>query len=326
MNKIPCEVIKDLFPSYIDGLTSDKTNDAIGEHIASCSDCAKSLKLMRGDTANEMLPGEDDKKEISFLKKTKRMQNIAFFSSLAAVVLCALAVLIRLFIVGTSYDGAYYMIDELSVRNGIVNIKAGTADSSANVISRMKFTEADGVLAIKANQVPVSIFCRAGKEFSYSLKQPESLKTIKIGSQIIWEENCRISPLASAVYQTKHPYVGDMSANGKTARAINAYTLLGEYENELQTSQEPYGWTLRLKNDIAPENEVLLESDMESIAYVLIAMTGNLDHVSYEYTVAGEAHSLTFDAGDATAFLGRDIKDCSGSVRILDELIGKTGL
>lgn len=325
MNKIPCEVIKDLFPSYIDGLTSDKTNKAIEEHTASCSDCARSLKLMRGDTGMDIQPGEDDEKEIAFLKKTKRMQNIAFISSMAAVVLCALTVLIRILIVGTSYNGAYYLIEDLTVQNGIVNIKPATADS-VNVISRIKFTEADGVLSLKVNQVPASIFCRGGKEFSYSLKQPQELKTIKIGSQIIWEDNCSISPLASAVYQTKHPYVGDMSANAKTANALNTYTLFGEYENALQTSQEPYGWTLRLKNDIAPENEVLTESDMESAAYVLIAMTGNLDHVSYEYTVAGEARSLTFDADDATAFFGRDIKDCSGSVRILDELISKTGL
>ena len=325
MNKIPCEVIKDLFPSYIDGLTSDKTNKAIEEHTASCSDCARSLKLMRGDAEKDMQPDEDDKKEIAFLKKTKRMQNIAFISSIAAIVLCALTILIRFLIVGTSYDGSYYIIEDLSVQNGIVNIKPAT-DSSMNVISRIRFSESDGILSLKANQVPASIFCRGGKEFTYTLKQPQELKTIKIGNQIIWEDNCSISPLASAVYQTKHPYVGDMSANGKTANALNAYTLFGEYENELQTSQEPYGWTLRLKNDISSENEVLIESDMESVAYVLIAMTGNLDHVSYEYTIAGEAHSLTFDAGDATAFFGRNIKDCSGSVRILDELISKTGL
>ena len=36
MNKIPCEIIRDLFPSYIDQLTSDKTNLAVEEHIKEC--------------------------------------------------------------------------------------------------------------------------------------------------------------------------------------------------------------------------------------------------------------------------------------------------
>ena len=32
-NKLPCEIIRDLLPSYVDGLTSEVTNEAICEHI-----------------------------------------------------------------------------------------------------------------------------------------------------------------------------------------------------------------------------------------------------------------------------------------------------
>ena len=33
MNKIPCEVVQDLFPSYIDHLTSETTNKVIESHL-----------------------------------------------------------------------------------------------------------------------------------------------------------------------------------------------------------------------------------------------------------------------------------------------------
>ncbi len=325
MNKIPCELIKDLLPLYIDSLTSEKTDELIDEHLKDCPDCRRSLELMRAENEHETLPDEDDKKEIAFLKKTKRMQNAAFLSGIAAIILCALFIILRFFVVGISYSGAYYAIEKLSVADGTVSIKANTMDS-VHVVSRMKFSEEDGVLKITANEVPAGIFCRGGKEFSYTLKQADELKMICINDhQIIWEEGSSIMPLTSAVFLTRHAYVGDMSANQRTANALNVYSRLGAYDNQLETAAEPYGWIIRLKDDVPSDKEALLISDMESVAYILIAAIDNLDHVSYEYTIDGEARVQSFDAAAATAFLGRDIKD-SRSIRILNELIEKTGL
>ena len=76
MNKIPCEVIKDLLPSYIDSLTSEKTKELIDEHLKNCTECSETLKKMRGENDAIMQPGEDDKKEIAFLKKTKLMLSL----------------------------------------------------------------------------------------------------------------------------------------------------------------------------------------------------------------------------------------------------------
>ena len=324
MNKIPCEVIQDLFPSYIDGLTSEKTGQVIEEHIAGCKECSSVLHSMKGDAEEEILPGEQDKKEIDFLKKTRLMQKIAMISSIAAIVMAALFVILRIFIVGSSYDGTLFAIDKISVDDGFLHIKASTTDS-ATVLSRMKFNEENGVVTIKANLVPVSIFNRPGKEFTYQLTDPASLKQVKIGSQVIWEEGEKISPLTSLVYASRHDYIGDMPANGKSANAVGVYTRLGEYENSLQTANEPYGWTMILKNDISSDRAVLIESDMESMAYILIGVIGNLDHITYEYTVDGTPHSLSVTAKAADSFFGRSIKDCGKSARILNELIQKTG-
>ena len=48
-NKIPCDTVRDLFPSYIDQLTSDTTNHLIEEHIADCAACSDILHTMRYD-------------------------------------------------------------------------------------------------------------------------------------------------------------------------------------------------------------------------------------------------------------------------------------
>ena len=46
MNKLPCEVIKDLLPSYIDKLTSGTTSELIKEHLKSCESCRAAYNSM----------------------------------------------------------------------------------------------------------------------------------------------------------------------------------------------------------------------------------------------------------------------------------------
>ncbi|MBR1757591.1 MAG: hypothetical protein IJ744_02535 [Lachnospiraceae bacterium] len=65
---------------------------------------------------------------------------------------------------------------------------------------------------------------------------------------------------------------------------------------------------------------------MEGISYVLIAEIGNLEHVTYKYTVAGTASEKTVTEKQATEFFGQNIKDCAKSAKLLDELLAKTRL
>ena len=46
MSKIPCEIIQDLLPSYIDELTSDVTNREVEAHMMECEQCKNVLEQM----------------------------------------------------------------------------------------------------------------------------------------------------------------------------------------------------------------------------------------------------------------------------------------
>lgn len=41
------DIIKDLIPSYIDGMTSEESNRLIEEHVANCPACKKYLEDMK---------------------------------------------------------------------------------------------------------------------------------------------------------------------------------------------------------------------------------------------------------------------------------------
>lgn len=87
-NKIPCEVINDLFPSYIDELTSEVTNDVIEEHVSECKSCKKILNSMKNTEMPSVEPEEEI--EIDFLKKEKkRVRNLILLIPAMAVVFLA---------------------------------------------------------------------------------------------------------------------------------------------------------------------------------------------------------------------------------------------
>lgn len=69
MNRINCEIVRDLIPSYVDGICSQSSKEAVEEHVKSCGECRESLDTLRrtaigGDKAAQG--------ELDLMKKVKR--------------------------------------------------------------------------------------------------------------------------------------------------------------------------------------------------------------------------------------------------------------
>lgn len=323
MSKIPCEVIQDLMPSYVDGLTSPVTDKIIEEHVEECEKCRQTLETMRSGYNMDYTPDENDKKEIDFLKKNKKKNVRVLISSLAAaVILIAAVIFVRLYIVGEPIYGDWITCT-VKVEDNHLSIN-GKAVGPIHDVARVSFTEKDGVVNVITTGVHSGPFYSDGFQDEYTAQS--KIRQVKVNDRVIWEDGEEISRLASSVYETKHEYVGDASANGNTAMVLDVENRLGDFTMELETEKEPYGWTFYLNEDISGDSRVLKESDMEYISYILIGVTGNLGSVTFKYTVDGKTAVKTVDSEMATEFFGRDIKEAGKSVRLLDELIDMTGL
>jgi len=68
MEKIRCEIIQDLIPSYVDGVCSEATRECVEEHMEICARCRKMAALCResGISGEQM-----EQKELDGLKKIK---------------------------------------------------------------------------------------------------------------------------------------------------------------------------------------------------------------------------------------------------------------
>ena len=79
-SKLDCEIVRDLLPTYIDRLTSEKTTEAVIAHLSECESCRA---VYRDMTNSEPLIAEQP--EIDYLKKVRnsrrRIRNIAIIAA-----------------------------------------------------------------------------------------------------------------------------------------------------------------------------------------------------------------------------------------------------
>ena len=319
-NQIPCEVIQDLFPSYIDGLTRDVTNAEIKGHVEKCDSCRQVLAAMKNPDTEPV--DYENKREIDFLKKTrKRTRKVMIGSILAAFFVVAAVLFAKMFLAG-SYVNSDYLAYDLEVADNCLSIAGHT--TSGTGIKEVEISDRDGIVEIRFKGVQKSFIYSSSFDKQYTTSG--QIREIRIGKRIVWANREVISPAASAVYQTWHAYVGDMMANGSTVRALGLADDLGNFTNELQTKNEPYGWKMILSNRFSGNRQNEVEERMKSYAYVLLASIENLGEVTFEYQIDGKVCNLTLDVQDATAYAGTDIKQVGKDINEMERLMKKTGL
>ncbi len=326
-NNLTCELVQDLLPSYIDGLTSEVTNGAVREHISHCDRCKHTLENMKEPCNEEKITNE--KKEIDFLKKTRKKNIRVIISSLVSVVLVIAIVFSSLPYLIKHDLGSSMVLYNLTVEGDTFNIKA-TADHKYAVVTDVICDESDsGILNISFEGREKTNFDNRTL-FSWSYTS-DKVKTVVHLGKILWEDGEYISPITSAVYKYRTPYIGDMSHNSVIASQLGIGENIGSFTNKLSTVKEPYKWELIFSYPFVPQQRAEKESLMKSYAYVLLGVIGNLSEVKLTYGVINSdgdevPQSFTVTKEQATEFFGRNIKKCSEDVNVLQSLMEKTGL
>lgn len=90
MNKdIDCRIIQDLLPSYVDGLTSDYTNQVIEEHMKQCEACAQMLERMQ-EPEKFM---EAMEPEVDYMKKVRNRMSRLLTTTLISIAILILGII-----------------------------------------------------------------------------------------------------------------------------------------------------------------------------------------------------------------------------------------
>lgn len=73
--ELPCCIVQDILPNYIEKLTSDETNQAIENHMSTCEECKKACEQMNSDLGSSTMKAPAI--EMKFLKKFKITKILA---------------------------------------------------------------------------------------------------------------------------------------------------------------------------------------------------------------------------------------------------------
>lgn len=136
--------------------------------------------------------------------------------------------------------------------------------------------------------------------------------------------------LAKNLYEHRNPYVGDMPANGKILYDLKLPKVLGSFKNELQTTKEPYGYTLLFEDMVQKEEIEEFDNTMKAFACMMLAMIDNLSEVSWKYQAETDKgvteinKSITKE--EASGLAGADIKSFSESVDKVQNLLYILGI
>ena len=309
--KISCEVIQDLLPLYVDQLTQNETDQFIEEHLGECEECNNRYQNMTNKI--EASPTQEDQAliEIDYLKKIRKSGNKKIvLSALTMVLIFIILVAVKLFVIGAPVSA--YAID-ITIENKNAEIEGAFYDS-IHVYSGYKIKEGK---IIVYGCLP-SFWNKNGEfKISYNLNQGDvSLEgyTIKADGQIITAK-------AEALFNARNPYIGDMVANNGVSNILDISGNLGNYLNSLQTSKEPYGWTLEFQEEVLAGNQAKFDATMEAYACVLLAMVDNCGEVSWAYTCEGKINFKSFTLQDAKEKVGKDIKSYASQPETVQELL-----
>lgn len=303
MSGINCNIIRDLLPGYVEGLTSNETNEAVKKHLSECSECSKII--------SDMADGEDfgkneDIREIDYLKKVKRKSRKIILIIFGGLILLGIITFCCYGIFGISTRG--YTAENIHLTDAVLE-----ADIFLNYnnygITDVKTNETDGVVTIDVHSAP-SVF---RKKSSYYLRLPVSKKTTRVqtsNGQVLWENGREIPKKIDEIYNKKVKYVGAAPEVIHLLRAIDMYSVLKcrDYSIHLLTDSEPYG--LEIYNINSYDDMFYSFSDegyvkkLEWCSYLILSCIENIDYVRFEYVSPSgknKVYQLTVD--EANEFL-----------------------
>lgn len=303
-NDLTCAVVRDLLPSYVEGLTSEETDRAVDAHLAQCADCTAQKEAMTAPkTAAEQGANAE---EVDYLKKVRRRngRRVAVAAVCTALVILA-GLALKTFVIGVPPQADEVSVGYTLVDEGFVLHLGVDCYYAPHALRDWEMESRDGVVTFSAKRVTASPLFPAGQT---KLEVPlDGVEEVWVCGRLAWQDGVGFGgarDLAVDLYNARTAYVGDAPALGRIAELLQIEDKCGLFTHELQTASEPYGWTLNFTASMIKGRAWYLDLAMEDMAPLMLALVDNLGEVSWTYTdTQGEFHTHTVTVEDADAYI-----------------------
>lgn len=319
---LPCDIVQDLLPSYVDGILSDTGASAVANHLQSCKSCQDIYNSMITDVPHQH-NADQQEKEIDYLKKVRsKTRHFTVTAILIAVLLAASGTAVYFLI----FSGEYILNSvkyNLQVSSTSLKIEGILPDDFTT--GTQKIEEKDGVISLTL-PAKKKTFLSFHKNYNVSYTSATAIREVRVNGDILWQDGISITAYVNRVYKGKHPYIGSASDNASLALALGVEDSFGGFTSKLQTSNQPYGWTICLSEPQTAGKEIL-HKKMTVYAYAILALIDNVDSITWEYSDASaQAHTYTITTDEANKQLGSDIKKTAESISVFQKFTREIGL
>nr|WP_325211326.1 DUF4825 domain-containing protein [uncultured Oscillibacter sp.] len=278
-NDLTCGVVRDLLPSYIEGLLGEDSRKAVDRHLESCPACTAQKEAMAAMPRAE--EAEETAKEVNYLKRVKKgtAKKIVLAVACTALVLLGGAAL-KLFVIGTPLQPQSVAVAVADRQDNNTLYLSLSSVGSGNAFHGWKVETVDGVTSIYARDVLASPLYSSGQaELSVPLNFVREVWLGGTTGRLLWADGLVISRNTMDLLDAKTPYCGDAPALGRIAELLQISRVMGPYTTTLHTSSEPYVWALEFQEEFG-------EGDLRQLryyAYQMLALVENLDKIAYVY-------------------------------------------
>lgn len=319
---LPCDIVQDLLPSYVDGILSDTSTCAVAKHLQSCKACHDMYDDMATDELRQDNTDQQEK-EIDYLKKVRsKTKHFTLAAILIAVLLAASGTAVYFLI----FSGEYILNSvkySLQVSSNFLKIEGILPDDFTT--GTQKIEEKDGVVSLTLPAKRKTFFSfHKNYEVSYTAKA--TIREVRVNGDILWQNGTSISTYVNRVYDNKHPYIGSASDNTSLALTLGIEETFGGFTSELQTSKQPYGWTIHLTESQTTAEDTI-HKKMTTYAYAILALIDNVDSITWEYSDASaQTKTYTITTAEANAQLGKNIKKTAENICDFQKFAREIGL
>ena len=186
MTDLPCELVRDLLPTYLDGLASEVSAGLIEAHLASCPDCRAALERMR----ESPFPSDKDRFEVDFLKKNRRHTRlVAVIGFLSALLLVLCAGLLKSYVIGeeASIAGNSGLATELVVNPYSVGAAGSLQPFSGKSVRSVRIREVEPGSVVVCVRVVKESFLFTDKEFRTVYHTQTPVERVVWSDYWLWE-------------------------------------------------------------------------------------------------------------------------------------------
>lgn len=319
---LPCDIVQDLLPSYVDGILSDTSTCAVAKHLQSCKACHDMYDDMVTDELRQDNTDQQEK-EIDYLKKVRsKTKHFTLAAILIAVLLAASGTAVYFLI----FSGEYILNSvkySLQVSSNSLKIEGILPDDFTT--GTQKIEEKDGVISLTL-PAKKKTFLSFHKNYNVSYTSKAAIREVRVNGDILWQDGTSITAYVNRVYKSKHPYIGSASDNASLALALGVEDSFGGFTSKLQTSKQPYGWTICLGESQTAAEEIL-HKKMTTYAYAILALIDNVDSITWEYSDASaQSHTYAITTEEANKQLGNDIKKTAETICDFQKFAREIGL